>query len=62
MLLNTSSSWSNVAVYQSDHVKVVTVAAWGINFLALCSAPVVVVLPDDADNPDVDNNDEEENE
>ena len=43
MLLNRSWSWSNVVVLQSDLLKGPTVVAWGINFLALCSVPVVVV-------------------
>jgi hypothetical protein len=45
MLLNTSSIWSGVAVFQSDHVDVGTVAAWDANLFAHCSAPVVVVPP-----------------
>ena len=45
MLLNRSWSWLNVVVFQSDLVKGPNVVAWGINFLALCFVPVVVVVP-----------------
>ena len=34
-----------LVVFQSDIVKGPTVVAWGINFVALCSVPVVVVVP-----------------
>jgi len=38
-------SWSTVVVLQSNLVKGPTVVAWGINFLTLCSVPVLVVVP-----------------
>ena len=45
MLLDTSSSWPGVAMLQSGHIEVGTVAEWDANLFAYCSAPVVVVPP-----------------
>jgi len=47
---STLCTWTDpeagqIWLFQSDLVKGPTVVAWGINFLALCSVPVVVVVP-----------------